>query len=104
MSTTAVKELRAPSGGRGAAFLVKFNLLIVFAVLCVVASVLAPEFLTTRNISNLLQQSSLVGIVAVGMTVVILTANIDLSVGSTAAFAGMIVAIMIGAGVPGASR
>lgn len=87
-------------GIRGADLLVKFNLLIVFGLLCVVAAILAPEFLTTRNISNLLQQSSLIGIVAVGMTVVILTANIDLSVGSAAAFAGMMVAILIGIGMP----
>ncbi|GAA4611237.1 ABC transporter permease [Actinoallomurus liliacearum] len=75
------------------------NLLLVFLLLCVVASLLAPEFLTTRNISNLLQQSSLTGIVAVGMTMVILTAGIDLSVGSTAAFAGMLVAVLIAHGV-----
>jgi ribose transport system permease protein len=75
------------------------NLLLVFLLLCVVASILAPEFLTTRNISNLLQQSSLTGIVAIGMTLVILTAGIDLSVGSTAAFGGMLVAILITHGI-----
>ncbi|MCW2867163.1 MAG: ABC-type sugar transporter, permease protein [Marmoricola sp.] len=82
----------------GQQLLVKFNLLIVFLVVCVVASLVAPEFLSTRNISNLLQQSSLVGIVAIGMTVVVLTAGIDLSVGSTAALAGMVVALLIGTG------
>lgn len=91
------------SGGtsrfRGQQMLIKFNLLIVFVVLCVAASVLSPQFLTVGNISNLLQQSSLVGIVAIGLTVVILTAGIDLSVGSVAAFAGMVVAILIGQGV-----
>ncbi|MBQ0850649.1 ABC transporter permease [Streptomyces sp. BH-SS-21] len=45
--------------------------------------------------SNLLQQSALTGIVAVGMTLVILTAGIDLSVGSVAAFGGMTVALLI---------
>ncbi|GAA3978451.1 ABC transporter permease [Actinomadura viridis] len=75
------------------------NLLLIFLGLCVVASVIAPEFLTARNIANLLQQSSLVGIVAIGMTMVILTAGIDLSVGSTAAFAGMLVAVLISDGV-----
>lgn len=84
----------------GQQVLVKFNLLIVFALLCVAASVLSPQFLTVGNISNLLQQSSLVGIVAIGMTVVILTAGIDLSVGSVAAFAGMVVALLIGRGTP----
>jgi len=80
--------------------LVKFNLLIVFAIVCVAATLLAPEFLSERNLSNLLQQSSLVGIVAIGMTVVILIAGIDLSVGSVSAFGGMLVAILIGADFP----
>jgi ribose transport system permease protein len=82
-------------GRRGADLLVKSNLLVIFLVLCVVATLLSPEFLTTRNVANLLQQSSLTGIVAIGMTLVVLTAGIDLSVGSTAAFAGMVVAILI---------
>lgn len=80
---------------RGTELVVRFNLVLVFLALCAVASLLAPEFLTTRNMSNLLQQSALTGIVAVGMTLVILTAGIDLSVGSVAAFGGMTVALLI---------
>ncbi|AXK32718.1 ABC transporter permease [Streptomyces armeniacus] len=80
---------------RGADLIVKFNLVLVFLALCTVASFLAPEFLTTRNMSNLFQQSALTGIVAIGMTMVILTAGIDLSVGSVAAFGGMTVALLI---------
>lgn len=89
---------RALSRRRSLDVLRNSNLLLVFILLCVVASILAPEFLTTRNIGNLLQQSSLTGIVAIGMTLVILTAGIDLSVGSTAAFGGMLVAILISHG------
>ncbi|MEV0387946.1 ABC transporter permease [Nonomuraea sp. NPDC050643] len=85
---------------RGADLIVKSNLLLVFLALCVVASLLAPQFLTGRNIANLLQQSSLTGIVAIGMTMVVLTAGIDLSVGSVAAFGGMTVALLMSAGVP----
>jgi ribose transport system permease protein len=85
---------------RGADLIVKSNLLLVFIALCVVASLLAPQFLTGRNIANLLQQSSLTGIVAVGMTMVVLTAGIDLSVGSVAAFGGMTVALLMTSGVP----
>jgi ribose/xylose/arabinose/galactoside ABC-type transport system permease subunit len=88
------------SGRRGASFLVRFNLLLIFVALCVIASVLSPDFLSSSNISNLLQQSSLTGIVAIGMTFVILVAGIDLSVGSVAAFAGMSVAILIEHGLP----
>ncbi|RKN37616.1 ABC transporter permease [Streptomyces hoynatensis] len=86
---------RALLRGRGAELVVKFNLVLVFLVLCAVASVLAPEFLTTRNLSNLLQQSALTGIVAIGMTLVVLTSGIDLSVGSVAAFGGMTVALLM---------
>ncbi|MFS8202771.1 ABC transporter permease [Streptomyces sp. CWNU-52B] len=106
MSTsTTVADPKSASGGsgpgspsprwRGADLIVRFNLVLVFLALCVVASLLAPEFLTVRNMSNLLQQSALTGIVAVGMTLVILTAGIDLSVGSVAAFGGMTVALLI---------
>lgn len=85
---------------RGSSWLVKGNLIIVFAVVVVVASFLSPDFLTVRNIANLLQQSSLTGIIAVGMTLVILTSGIDLSVGSTAALSGMVVAIALDGQVP----
>lgn len=80
--------------------IVRFNLLIIFVALFIVASISAPQFLSAQNLANLLQQSSLIGIVAVGMTLVILTAGIDLSVGSVAALAGMLVAIFIGFGLP----
>ncbi|GAA3583042.1 ABC transporter permease [Klugiella xanthotipulae] len=72
----------------------------MFLVICAVAAMLSPEFLTVRNLSNLLQQSSLTGIIAVGMTLVILTSGIDLSVGSTAALSGMVVAIALDGFVP----
>ncbi|MGU3500330.1 ABC transporter permease [Mycobacterium sp. C31M] len=82
------------------AIFMRFNLLFIFIALFLVASVSAPQFLTTQNMANLLQQSSLTGIVAIGMTVVILTSGIDLSVGSVAALSGMLVAIFIGMGLP----
>lgn len=79
--------------------IVRFNLLFIFVALFVVAAVTAPQFLSSQNLANLLQQSSLTGIVAIGMTVVILTSGIDLSVGSVAALSGMLVAILIGLGI-----
>lgn len=53
-----------------------------------------PNFLTERNILNVMRQISFIGILAVGMTFVILTAGIDLSVGSLVAFSGVICAWM----------
>lgn len=85
---------------RSSNWLVKGNLLVVFVLIVVIASLMSPDFLTVRNVSNLLQQSSLTGIIAIGMTLVILTAGIDLSVGSTAALSGMIVAIAIDGRIP----
>lgn len=73
----------------------KYNLVILLLVFIIIASVLSPNFLTPRNFLNLLQQSSITGVVAIGMTLVIILGGIDLSVGSVAAFAGMITAIMI---------
>lgn len=93
---------KAPRGAgrRGSSFLLKSSLLIVFAGLFVSAAILSPDFLSARNLSNLLQQSALIGIIAIGMTLVILTAGIDLSVGSTAALSGMIVAILLDGQMP----
>lgn len=85
---------------RGSSLLLKSSLLVVFAGLFVSAAILSPDFLSARNLSNLLQQSALIGIIAIGMTLVILTAGIDLSVGSTAALSGMIVAILLDGQVP----
>lgn len=78
--------------------LIRLNLLGILLLLCVVATIMSDNFLTTRNLLNLFQQSAVLGILAVGMTYVILTANIDLSVGSMAAFGGMLVAVLIDGG------
>ncbi|WP_440710655.1 ABC transporter permease [Herbiconiux sp. YIM B11900] len=91
------KEIWRQRSGR---WLLKGNLLVVFVIVIVIASILSPDFLSVRNISNLLQQSSLTGIIAIGMTLVILTSGIDLSVGSTAALSGMVVAIALDGMVP----
>lgn len=48
-----------------------------------------PRFISVRNVTNILTEVSIYGIIAVGMTFVILTAGVDLAVGSLLAFAGM---------------
>src|SRR3954467_135234 len=55
----------------------------------VVFAVLSPSFLTKTNLLNILQQSSINACVALGMTLVIITGGIDLSVGPTAALAAV---------------
>ena len=54
----------------------------VLLLICAALSLLTPRFLTEKNLINVVRQSSLNGIVAAGMTLVILTGGIDLSVGS----------------------
>jgi ribose transport system permease protein len=75
--------------------------LLGFFVLCAFFSFSTAQFLTTENISNIIRQVSINGILAVGMTFVILTGGIDLSVGSVMAFTGTImVGLMINMGMP----
>ncbi|MCD1159218.1 ribose ABC transporter permease [Peribacillus sp. N3] len=75
--------------------------LIGFFVLCTFFSFASGEFLSSENISNIIRQVSINGILAVGMTFVILTGGIDLSVGSVMAFTGTImVGLMINNGMP----
>ncbi|WP_448954427.1 ABC transporter permease [Labrys neptuniae] len=64
-------------------------------VLAICLSVLSPYFLTRSNIFNILDQSVVIGIVAVGMTFVILTGGIDLSVGSVAGLTGIILGLAV---------
>jgi ribose transport system permease protein len=76
--------------------------LIGLILLVVLASFLSPHFLTLRNIINVLRQVSIIAIISVGMTYVIITGGIDLSVGSVAALSGMITGLFlknVGAGV-----
>ena len=60
-----------------------------------VLSVSSENFLTAGNLTNVLRQVSINGILAVGMTFVILTGGIDLSIGSVLAFAGMVGASLV---------
>lgn len=73
----------------------RYNLIILLIVFIVISAVLSPNFLTLGNFFNLLQQASIPGIVAIGMTLVILLGGIDLSVGSVLAFSGMIASIVV---------
>src|ERR1700735_4679237 len=58
-------------------------------------SILSPHFLTSNNLWNVLDQSVVVGIVAIGMTFVILIGGIDLSVGSVAGLTGVILGLSL---------
>lgn len=67
----------------------------VFILLCVVLSFASPYFLTVSNVTNVVRQFSMTAIIAVGMTMVIITAGIDLSVGSVLALSGCVAAWLL---------
>lgn len=73
--------------------------LIALLLLIIVISILSPSFATVDNFLSLLRQSTINGLIAFGMTLVILTGGIDLSVGSILAFTTAISAKMILSGV-----
>ena len=66
------------------------GLLLALVLLCLVISLLTPVFFTAINIKNVLRDASLIAIAGIGMVMIILLGEIDLSVGSTQAVAGVI--------------
>jgi ribose/xylose/arabinose/galactoside ABC-type transport system permease subunit len=76
----------------------RFNLagqipLLALLVLCLVTALLTNRFLSPLNLTNILVQSSIMAVIAIGMTFVIVGGGFDLSVGSTVAFAGCVAAM-----------
>ncbi|WP_205842226.1 ABC transporter permease [Natranaerobius trueperi] len=80
--------------------LFKLRSLIGLVLICLVLALLTPRFLTISNLFNVLRQTSLNAIMGVGLTFVILTGGIDLSVGSVLAFSGVSAATVAQLGLP----
>jgi ribose/xylose/arabinose/galactoside ABC-type transport system permease subunit len=78
----------------------RFGTLIGLIALCAVLWALTPHFLTISNLLNVAQQTSINAIVAVGMTFVILSGGIDLSVGSIVALSGVALGLALQADQP----
>ncbi len=78
----------------------EYGAFIALVLLVIVISIVSPEFRTASNFLNLLRQASFNGLIAFGMTCVILSDGIDLSVGSTFALSAIICAELIVGGVP----
>ncbi|MYB54174.1 MAG: ABC transporter permease [Acidobacteriia bacterium] len=78
------------------------GVIIGFLLIIVLGAVLSPNFISERNVLNILRQTSMLGVVTVGMTFVILTAGIDLSVGMTLSLYSVVAAMLFadGAGYP----
>ena len=78
----------------------RFGTVIGLGVLCAVLWALTPHFLTVSNLLNVAQQTSINAIVAVGMTFVIISGGIDLSVGSIVALSGVVLGSLLQGGQP----
>lgn len=76
------------------------TLIIIYVALCIVLSILTPRFFTVQNLTNLVRQTAIIGVVSLGMTYVIISGGIDLSVGSVLAFSGISGALMMVNGMP----
>ncbi|KKB78226.1 dolichyl-phosphate beta-glucosyltransferase [Devosia soli] len=82
-------------------FIRRYGTLIGFVAILVFFSVMLPAtFPTARNWLNITQQTSMLMVVAAGMTVVMVMGDFDLSVGSAASLAGIVAALMMAAGQP----
>jgi ribose transport system permease protein len=77
----------------------KYGPLIALLLIVVVITIIQPSFMSTTNILNVLRQVSISALIAFGMTFVILTGGIDLSVGSTLALTGAVAATMLASGM-----
>ena len=80
-------------------FISKYAIILVLIALIAFFSIASKQFLTETNIFNILRQVAVVGIVAVGMTMVLLTAGIDLSVGSIIGVTCVATAALLLAGI-----
>jgi len=78
----------------------QWGIIIVLILLVIILGISSPVFLSARNIRNILQQVSTLGILSMGMTVLMISGGIDLSVGSSISVVAVIVGKLLKAGVP----
>lgn len=99
-SPAAADPKLSPAFGRFSFSLRDAGTLIGLIVIMAVFATLVPGFLSERNLVNILQQSSINACLALGMTLVIISGGIDLSVGPTAAISAVITATLLLSGTP----
>ena len=86
MSITSMKNLKMINKH----ILKDYGLVFAFIGICLILSILSPSFIKPANLLNILRQTSINGILAMGMIFVILTGGIDLSVGSITAVSAVV--------------
>ena len=95
MMTKTVKKARFEMDIRT---LNSLSRVLILVVLSLGMSLLSPQFLTSRNIGNIITTASIPAILAIAQTIVILTGNIDLSIGSIFAIAGVTCGVLMKGG------
>ena len=98
--TLSSSDRLASSGARAVLMLLRARAILVLLLLVILFSILAPSFLTVANLSILSKHVAIYAILAVGMTFVILSGGIDLSVGSVAGLGGMTAGYVLTQGIP----
>lgn len=79
---------------KGLRLIIKYNTAVIFVALLIVSACISDNFFTVVNLTNLIRQVAPIGIISMGMLLVILTAGIDLSVGSIVAMIGVLCALL----------
>ncbi len=87
--------MRATIGQNWRRWALDYGIYVILALIAIVLSLVSPHFFQSANLLNIFSQASMKAIIAIGVTMVILMAQIDLSVGSVAALAGAITAGVI---------
>jgi ribose/xylose/arabinose/galactoside ABC-type transport system permease subunit len=97
---TIAAEKRLPLRKRAGRFVSQFGMVMAFVFLVIIFSLLSRSFFTFGNFINIANQTATVSIIAFGMTMVLLSGGIDLSVGSMVSLSAVVCALLLGSGVP----
>ena len=95
----AAQGKQAEGGLRRVFDVQQWGIVFVLIALVIIISIAAPVFLSPRNISNVLQQVSTLGILSMGVTVLMISGGIDLSVGSAISTVAVVAGTMLKAGI-----
>jgi inositol transport system permease protein len=99
-SARPAQNKETAGGLKGVFDVQQWGIVFVLIALVIVISIAAPVFLSPRNIRNVLQQVSTLGILSMGVTVLMISGGIDLSVGSAISTVAVIAGTMLKAGIP----
>src|ERR671925_1400666 len=96
MASTTIQQVLDRSFNREGlnAFVRKYAIVLIFIAMFVAMTFLTDAFLQPRNLVNVVRQISVMGLIAIGVTMVIITTGIDLSSGSVLALAAVVAASM----------